>query len=98
MFEQGKYFQWLEFRRMHTGCRNTLMKIIQVNNFHRGRGGPDSMAELTTIILENRGHEVILLHRDNREFLGADGKKPSNITMVGFIMNAFWRFMYGQSG
>jgi glycosyltransferase involved in cell wall biosynthesis len=50
------------------------MKIIQVNNFHRVRGGSDVVAELTTTLLEARGHEVILLRRDSRELRGALGK------------------------
>jgi glycosyltransferase involved in cell wall biosynthesis len=50
------------------------MKIIQVNNFHRIRGGSDLVAELTTNILASRGHEVILLRRDSRELIGACGK------------------------
>jgi glycosyltransferase involved in cell wall biosynthesis len=50
------------------------MKIVQINNFHRVRGGSDVMAELTTTILEDRGHEVILLSRDSREMKGGLGK------------------------
>jgi glycosyltransferase involved in cell wall biosynthesis len=46
------------------------MKIIQVNNFHRFGGGSDLMTELTTDILESRGHEVILLRRDSGELTG----------------------------
>ena len=50
------------------------MKIIQVNNLHRIRGGVVFAADLTTRILRSKGHEVIVLSRDSRELLGVRGK------------------------
>jgi glycosyltransferase involved in cell wall biosynthesis len=50
------------------------MKILQVNNIHRIRGGADVVAELTTDILKSKGHEVIVSSRDSGELEGIRGK------------------------
>ena len=42
------------------------MKILQITNLHRWRGGADVMAERTAAILSDWGHEVRLLTRDSR--------------------------------
>ena len=43
------------------------MKIIQVSNWHRVRGGREMSVELTTRVIKQRGHEVLLITRDSQE-------------------------------
>jgi glycosyltransferase involved in cell wall biosynthesis len=50
------------------------MKILQVNNIHRIRGGALIASELTTQILRSKGHEVIVSSRDSGELVGVRGK------------------------
>jgi len=42
------------------------MKIIQITNLHRFRGGADVVAEENARLLERRGHKSIFLTRDSR--------------------------------
>ena len=64
------------------------MKVIQVINLHRFRGGADVVAEETACLLKRRGHESVLLTRDSRQL----GK--------GFVgkARAFGSGIYSASG
>ncbi|MCC6485895.1 MAG: glycosyltransferase [Candidatus Hydrogenedentes bacterium] len=42
------------------------MRIIQVTNWHRFGGGSDFMARVTTDLLKDEGHDVLLLAHDSR--------------------------------
>ena len=46
------------------------MRILQVNNVHRTKGGSDFMAEMTVDILKSRGEDVVLLSRDSSSVFG----------------------------
>lgn len=50
------------------------MNILQINNFHRIKGGSDFVVEMTTELLREKGHNVILLSRDSKELHGFIGK------------------------
>jgi len=68
------------------------MKVMQVINQHRFRGGADVMAERTAALLTRNGHESILLSRDSRVLgRGAVGKARAFVS--GMYSRAGRRFM-----
>lgn len=50
------------------------MKVLQVHNHHQSRGGEEIMFEAISRILTEKGHDVFVLERNNRDVQGLWGK------------------------
>lgn len=50
------------------------MKVLQVHNHHQSRGGEEIMFESISHTLKEKGHDVFVLERNNRDVRGFGGK------------------------
>jgi glycosyltransferase involved in cell wall biosynthesis len=50
------------------------MKVLQVHNHHQSRGGEEIMFETISRTLTEKGHDVFVFERDNRDVQGLWGK------------------------
>ncbi len=69
------------------------MKSIQICNWHRVRGGREVVADYTTELLRQKGHDAQLIIRDSRQFLNQRIWKKISAFGRGFYSAADRRFM-----
>ncbi len=58
------------------------MKVVNVHNRHVGAGGMEVLFESITKLLRSRGHEVVVVERDNRDIAGLTGKLAACTSMI----------------
>jgi glycosyltransferase involved in cell wall biosynthesis len=58
------------------------VKIVNVHNRHVGAGGMEVLFESITKLLRARGHEVVVVERDNKAIVGMTGKFAAFASMI----------------